>query len=64
MAKRITKEEKVAIKLGEQMSDLTLDLDEVGKHLATSKTVLVNRLSVVVESAREEKEDRFGNYFQ
>lgn len=64
MAKRITKEEKVAIKLGETMNDLTLDLDEVGKHLATSKTVLVNRLSLVVESALEEKEDRFGKHFQ
>ena len=59
MRKRITKEERVAIKLSESVSDVTLDLDEVGKALATSPTILADRLQVVIESAREEKQ---GNY--
>lgn len=58
MARRITKEEKVAIKIVDSVSDLTLDLDDVGKHMATSPTVLVDRLQVVLESAREEKLER------
>lgn len=58
MARRITKEEKVAMKLTESVSDLTLNLDEVGRQMATSPTVLVDRLQVVMEAAREEKDDR------
>jgi len=61
MAKRITKEEKVAIKLADSVSDLTLDLDEVGKALATSPTILADRLQVVMESAREEKQGNYDN---
>lgn len=59
MRKRITKEERVAIKLSESVADVTLDLDEVGRALATSPTILADRLQVVIESAREEKQ---GNY--
>jgi hypothetical protein len=57
--RRITKEERVAIKLGESVSDLTLDLDEVGRALATSPTILADRIQVVIESAREEKQGRY-----
>lgn len=59
MRKRITKEERVAIKLGESVSDVTLDLDEIGKALATSPTILADRLQVVIESAREEKQENY-----
>lgn len=59
MRKRITKEERVAIKLTEAVTDVTLDLDEIGRALATSPTILADRLQVVIESAREEKA---GNY--
>lgn len=59
MRKRITKEERVAIKLSESVSDVTLDLDEVGKALATSPTILADRLQVVIESAREEKQSNY-----
>lgn len=59
MRKRITKEERVAIKLSESVADVTLDLDQVGRALATSPTILADRLQVVIESAREEKQ---GNY--
>ena len=58
---RITKEEKIAIKLAESVSDLTLDLDKVGAEMATSPTVLVDRLQVVLESAREAKYDKWND---
>lgn len=61
MRKRITKEERVAIKLSESVSDVTLDLDEVGRALATSPTILADRLQVVMESAREEKQGIYDN---
>lgn len=65
MAKQ-TKEGLVAKKLATVVSDVTLDLDEVGKHLATdSPTVLVNRLNIILDSAINEKEDiyeRHTNY--
>jgi hypothetical protein len=61
MRKRITKEERVAIKLGESVADVTLDLDEIGRALATSPTVLADRLQVVIESAREEKQGTYDN---
>jgi hypothetical protein len=57
MKKIITKEEKVAKQLSNLVSDVTLDLDEVGKALAYEPTVLSNRLDIVVESAREAKEE-------
>lgn len=58
---RMTKEEKIAIKLADTVSDLTLDLDKVGMEMATSPTVLVDRLQVVLESAREAKYDKWNN---
>ena len=59
MKKRLTPEERVATNLVNLVRDLTLDLDEVGKQMAiNSPTVLVNRLEVIVEVAREEKEER------
>lgn len=57
MKKIITKEEKVAKQLSNLVSDVTLDLDGVGKALAYEPTVLSNRLDIVVESAREAKEE-------
>ena len=57
--RRTTKEERVAIKLSESVADVTLDLDEVGRALATSPTILADRLQVVIESAREEKQGRY-----
>jgi hypothetical protein len=57
MRKRISKEEMIAKKLAIAVSDVTLDLDEIGRALATEPTLLVNRLDVVLESAIFEKED-------
>ena len=55
--KRKTKEERVAKSLIELVNDFTLDLDAVGKYVAEqSNTVLYNRLDIVSDSARFEKE--------
>jgi hypothetical protein len=60
MRKRMTQEEKVAKLLTDIVKDLTLDLDEVGRYMATNTpTVLANRLDVIIESARYEKENLY-----
>jgi hypothetical protein len=63
MARHTTKEEKVAVKLTDLVSDVTLDLDEVGMYISrASPTVLINRLSIVVESAVDERENHDYTY--
>jgi homoserine acetyltransferase len=52
-----TEEEKIAIKLGNILSDLRIDIEQVGRYLArTSPNVVYNRLVTVAESAQYEKE--------
>jgi hypothetical protein len=52
-----TEEEKIAIKLGNILSDLRVDIELVGRYLArTSPNVVYNRLITVAESAQYEKE--------
>jgi hypothetical protein len=58
MAKKITKEEKVAFKMSELVNDVTLDLDMVGWYMAkATPTILMNRISLVLESAICTKEE-------
>lgn len=59
MIKRITTtEEKVAQRLATIVSDLRLDLDQVGIYLArTAPSVSYNRLIEIAESAQFEKEN-------
>lgn len=58
MRRRITKEQKVAEVIASSVSDVSLDLDEIGKAIALGQpTVLYNRLILVAESAVEEKEN-------
>lgn len=59
MIKRITTpEEKVAQRLATIVSDLRLDLDQVGIYLArTAPNVSYNRLIEIAESAQFEKEN-------
>jgi hypothetical protein len=60
MRKKQTQEERVAKQLTDIVKDLTLDLDEVGRYMATNfPTILANRLDVVIESARYEKENQY-----
>ena len=58
--KRIkTEEEKAANKLATIVSDVRLDLDEVGSHLVNLPNVAYRRLSEVVDSAKDEKEGKY-----
>jgi hypothetical protein len=60
MRKTRTQESKIAKVLADSVDSVTLDLDEVGKILArTTPTVLCNRLDVIIESARYEKENMY-----
>ena len=53
----LTAEEKIANKLGNEISDLRVDLELVGEYLAKSQpNVVYNRLQVIAESAKETKE--------
>lgn len=53
----LTNEEKVANKLGNEISDLRVDLELVGEYIAKSQpNVVYNRLQVIAESAKETKE--------
>ncbi len=53
----LTAEEKVANKLGNEISDLRVDLELVGQYLAQSQPYVVyNRLQVIAEAAKETKE--------
>lgn len=61
--RRLTEEEKVAIKLGTILSDIRVDLELVGRYLARiSPTVVYNRLVTVAESAQYEKEEVHNEY--
>ena len=48
-----TKEEKVAIAIGKLVSDYALDLEAVGKYLATAQPYLVYRRVVEILEATE-----------
>ncbi len=53
-----TDEEKAAIKLATIVSDVRLDLDEVGVYLGRyAPTISYNRLLLIAESAEFEKEN-------
>lgn len=52
----LTKEEKIALKMSEMVSDVHLDLEELGKTIANSQpTLTYNRLILIAEAAVEEK---------
>jgi hypothetical protein len=60
MTKKMTDEEKVAVRLGKVISDLTLDIEAVGKYLAINvPSVSYNRLIVIAEAAEAEKENSY-----
>jgi hypothetical protein len=53
-----TEEEKAALKLATIVSDVRLDLDEVGIYLGRyAPTISYNRLILIAESAEFEKEN-------
>lgn len=56
MATKQTEEEKVAKKIANIVSDLRLDLDQIGRSLAwQSTTVALNRLIMIVDAMEYEK---------
>lgn len=63
MRGRITEEEKVAKKISDLISDVRLDLETIGIEIATSQPNLTfRRLSVIMDTAEQEKEDNYGNH--
>ena len=53
-----SKEEKVAARIGKELSDFTLDLDSVGFYLARSQPYLIFRRAMeVLESAEYQKDN-------
>ena len=58
MRRTKTEEEKAGIKLANIVSDVRLDLDEVGVYLGRyAPTISYNRLLLIAESAEFEKEN-------
>jgi hypothetical protein len=54
---QLSEEQKVAVKITDLLSNVTLDLDLVGKFIAHRQpTTLYNRMILVAESAVDEKE--------
>ena len=65
MRKRATKEEKVAKTMVDLVTDLTLDLDQVGRYVGEqASTVIYNRLDTVLDSARETKEEQIDKLYR
>jgi len=59
--KQKTEEEKVAERMASMLSDVRLDLDEVGISLARMKPATIyNRLILVTDSAEDEMENQIG----
>jgi hypothetical protein len=59
MRKIRTQEEKVAKQLADIVNNVSIDLDEVGIHLATNQpNISYLRLENIVEAAKEEKNGR------
>ena len=51
-----TEEQKTAEMIANRLDSITLNLDEVGRYLATMPNIYYNRFMVVAESAEHEKE--------
>jgi hypothetical protein len=53
----ISKEEKVAVSIGKLLSDFSLDLEAVGKYLATAQPyVIYTRILEIMEATEYNKE--------
>lgn len=50
--------DKVALKIGNLINDLTLDIEQVGIYLARNSNVTYRRLQEIAEAAKWEKEER------
>lgn len=62
---RLTDEERVAMRLATLVSDLRLDIEQVGQYLAqVAPTVSYNRLITIAESAQYHKEEKYNEQHQ
>ena len=59
----ISKEEKIAMKIGDLIDHLTLDLDLIGLCIARDNNITYNRFRVIAEAAEYEKEIQSGKQF-
>lgn len=60
---KLTNEDKMAMRLVDDLDKMSLDLDKVGRVLAHISTNLtLNRLEVIIESAQEEKGELYVRY--
>jgi hypothetical protein len=62
-----TPEEKVAVKIGKELSDFTLDLEAIGKYLSLQPYIIYSRIIEILEATaynRNEKtyNEKWGEY--
>jgi stage III sporulation protein SpoIIIAA len=50
-------ETRVANKIAKDISNLTLDIEQIGLYVGRMPNVILKRLEIITEVAREEKED-------
>ena len=54
----MTNEEgNVANRISKLVSDLTLDIEQVGIYIGRQPNIILKRLEIITETAREEKDD-------
>ncbi|MGA1590510.1 MAG: hypothetical protein ACO36B_06895 [Methylophilaceae bacterium] len=62
---KLTDEEKVAMRISAIVSDLRLDIEQVGEYLAViAPSVSYNRLITIAESAQHHKEEKYNEQYQ
>ena len=60
--KRLTEEERVAMKITSLVCDLRLDIEQVGEYIAQATPyVAYNRLQEIAEAARYHKEEKYND---
>jgi hypothetical protein len=60
ISRRLTSEERVAMKIADLLCDLRLDIDLVGVYFSSSAPfVAYNRLQYIAETAKNEKENSY-----
>ena len=63
MRKQMTDEEKIAKSLGNLISDLRLDLEAVAMYVyQISPNVTINRILLMADLLRDEKENKHNDY--
>lgn len=61
---KATDEEKVAVKMSQLLSDITLNLDDIGKYYARLEpSYHIKRLYVIAGAAEEEREKQENRQF-